>query len=397
MCFNRFSSGCTGDDNKRKPLIRQLQVDRGMPGIYTHNFIFRRAVENVARNRTRSGMMRSLEILFSNGDHLRAGLFGSIGPNIFDYMNIFNRSGIYGNDISFYLHDSGCLSFIQHMTDVVASQKDSRNEWESMQRAYLLGYISHIVADAVIHPFVFYFSGFPSGFTRREIIHYRRANLWFQYNIDNYYLYRSELSVPYNVSIEEMLPASYIGRQGIIWPQVKVLVLESLRRENPNLLGRFLPSVADKKIDGDIGRVRAFDRIPANIRYCYRFKRTVNEKLMKVMDRLCEEPAGYSDFFVRYPLPKIVDEDALNLHQGRWQYPAFQRGFRYESIPQLVKLAVDHIIEIWEKVEELVIGGKNSRITEILIYSAYTGERQAIYSDMKIKDVIKLKTNRTGY
>ncbi|HPS58288.1 MAG TPA: zinc dependent phospholipase C family protein [Spirochaetota bacterium] len=362
-----------------------------MPGIYTHNFIFKRVIDNVLRNRNRSHMMRSLEILFSDKEHLRAGLFGAIGPDIFDFMSVFNRSGIYGNDIAFHLHDSGCVSFADRMIDSVIAQKDSRNEWASVQKAYLLGYISHIVADAVINPFIFYFSGFPSSFSRRETIHYRIANLRFQYNIDNYYLYKSELSVPYTITIDEMLPVSNSGDTAAIWPQVRVLLFESLRRDNPVLFGRFFPSLGDSHIDGDLGRVRLFDRIPANIRYCYKMRRTANERFMRVLDRMCENPLTYSDFFVRYPVPKAVDNDALNIHQARWQYPALQRGYRYESIPMLVKVLIEQITDTWEKLEEAVYNRKNPGPGMIFSLNAYTGEKDALYSDMKTKDIIKLK------
>lgn len=362
-----------------------------MPGIYTHNFIFKRVVDNVIKNRSRSHMMRSLEILFSDREHLRAGLFGAIGPDVFDFMSIYNRGGIYGNDITFHLHNTGSASFAEGMIDSVIAQKDSRNEWSSIQKAYLLGYMSHLVADSVIHPFTFYFSGFPSSFSRREIIHYRIANLRFMYNIDNYYLYKSELSVPYTITIDEMLPVSRKSGAGTVWPQVRVLLLESLRNDNPELFGRFFPALTGSRIDGDLGNVRLFDRIPANIQHCYKLRRTSNERLMKVLDRMCENPLTYSDFFVRYPVPKAVDLDALNMHQARWQYPAHQRGFRYESVPILVKAMIEQITDIWEKIEGAVFSMKKPEPGTIFSLNAYTGEKDALYSDMKIKDIIKLR------
>lgn len=362
-----------------------------MPGIYTHNFIFRRAMENTVKSRGRSQALRSLEVLFSHGEHVRAGFFGAIGPDIFDYMNFFDRGAIYGNEISFHLHDSGCASYISHMTDIVLAQRDSRNEWASIQRAYLLGYLSHIIADAYIHPFSFYFSGFPAGFSRGEIIHFRKANLRFLYNIDNYYLYRSELSVPYSMSLEEMLPSADRRGRLNMWPQVKVLILEALKRENSHLLGRNFPALAGNHIDGDTGRLRNFDRIPANIQLCYKLKRSVNERLVKLMDRLSQSRLFYSDLFVRYPMPKFVDQDALNIHQARWQYPAKQRGFRYESVPAIVKQAVDRITEVWIALEEAVIKGGGFEAKDLFQLNAYTGEKDALYSDMKIKDVIKLR------
>ncbi len=362
-----------------------------MPGIYTHNFIFKRVVDNVLKNRGRSQFMRSIEILFSDEEHLRAGLFGAIGPDIFNYMSIYNRGGIYGNDISFYLHDSGCGFFVDQMLGFIFAQKDSRNEWASIQLSYLLGYISHVAADAAINPFTFYFSGFPSAYSRKEIIRYRIANLKFQYNIDNYYLYKSDLSVPYTITIDEMLPGVWKSRSGIIWPQVRVLLLESLQKGNPVLFGRYFPSVADAHIDGDTGRIRLFDRIPANIRLSYKLRRTANERLMRVLDKMCENPLTYSDFFVRYPVPKLVDHDALNIHQARWQYPALQRGYRYESVPQLVKVLVEQITDIWEKVGQVIYASKRPDPGMFFSLNAYTGEKGSLYSDMKTKDIIKLR------
>lgn len=362
-----------------------------MPGIYTHNFIFRRVVENVFKNRSRSHMMRSLEILFSDKEHMRAGLFGSIGPDIFDFMSVYSRGEIYGNDIAFNLHDSECVSFLESMAGAVIAQKDSRNEWSSIQRAYLLGYLSHLAADAAIHPFTFYFSGFPSSLSNMERTHYRIANLKFHYNIDNYYLYKSELSAAYNMTIDEMLPVLKNGSKGSIWPQVKVLLLGSLKSSNPKLFARFFPPLVDSVIDGDIGRVKQLDRIPANIRFCYRMRRTTGERMMKVLDRMCEKPLTYSDFFVRYPAYRAVDFDALNIHQARWQYPANQRGFRYESVPLLVKVLVEQVTDIWEKFEESVLKREQPEKGAIFPLNAYTGEKDALYGDMKIKDIIKLK------
>jgi hypothetical protein len=362
-----------------------------MPGIYTHNFIFRRVVENVFKNRNRSHIMRSLEIFFSDKEHVRAGLFGAIGPDIFDFMNVYNRGGIYGNDIAFKLHDSECVSFLDSMAGRVMAQKDSRNEWSSIQRAYLLGYLSHLAADAAIHPFTFYFSGFPSSTSNRERIHYRIANLKFHYNIDNYYLYKSELSAAYNMTIDEMLPVWNTRSKGSVWPQVKVLLLGSLKSSSPGLFARFFPALVDSAIDGDIARVKQLDRIPANIRLCYRMRRTSGERMMKVLDRMCEQPLTYSDFFVRYPAHRAVDFDALNIHQARWQYPATQRGFRYESVPLLIKALVEQITDIWERFEESVFRGEQPAKGTIFALNAYTGEKDALYRDMKIKDVIKLK------
>jgi len=120
-----------------------------MPGIYTHNYIFRKCVESILKNRNRSYINRSIETLFSTPEHFKAGLFGAIGPNIFDYMNVRQKGEGYAHEITFALHDRSCTGFLHHMTGIVMNNKDSRNEWSSVQRGYLLGYISHIISDSV--------------------------------------------------------------------------------------------------------------------------------------------------------------------------------------------------------------------------------------------------------
>ena len=94
---------------------------------------------------------------------------------------------------------------------------------------------------------------------------------------------------------------------------------------------------------------------------------------------------------MRYPQPKRVDEDAMNIHQGRWQYPAQQRGFRYESVLHLIKLSIEQIVNVWELIEPAVYDAKSFDVRNIVHFSAYTGENDIYYDEMKIKDPIKLK------
>jgi hypothetical protein len=361
-----------------------------MPGIYTHNYIFRKSVESILKNRNRSYINRSIETLFSTPEHFKAGLFGAIGPNIFDYMNVRQKGGSYAHEITFALHDKSCTGFLHHMTGIVMNNKDSRNEWSSVQRGYLLGYISHIISDSILHPYIFYSSGFPDRMESGEINFYRKRNLRFEYNIDNYFLYRDEWGTIIN-SLEDMLPVYKIKNKTVIWPAIKYLILESLRRENEPLLKKYFQDIKSDKIDGDIGQIKNFDRIPSGINLCYKIKRTDNPKWINIIDKLCENPVTYSDFLVRYPQPKRVDEDALNIHQGRWQYPANQRGFRYESVLHLIKSAIEEIVAVWELVEPAIYGGKHSDFDEMMLLNAYTGEKNVFFEDMKIKDPVKLK------
>jgi len=361
-----------------------------MPGIYTHNYIFRKCVENVLKNSGRSYIDRSIETLYSTPEHFKAGLFGAIGPDIFDYMHLIRKGNSYGNEISFALHDKSCTSYLQHMTDIVMNNKDSRNEWSAVQRGYLLGYISHIISDSILHPYIFYSSGFPEKMEKGEINYWRRRNLRFQYNIDNYFIYRDESGTVIQ-SIEEMLPVYGTRGRKRIWPSIKYLILESLKRENEPLLGKYFKDIKRDRIDGDTGPVRNFDKIPAGISLCYKIKRTQNPKWISIIDKLADNPVTYSDFFVRYPGPKRVDVDALNIHQARWQYPALQRGFRYESVLHLIKFSIEQIVAAWELIEPSVYTAASINISDIVPLSAYTGEKGVFFEEMKIKDPVKLK------
>jgi len=347
-------------------------------------------VENILKNKSRSYLNRSIETLFSTPEHFKAGLFGAIGPNIFDYMQIRRKGDGYCNEITYALHNTNCTSYLQHMTDIVINNKDSRNEWSSVQRGYFLGYISHIISDSILHPYIFYSSGFPDRKERGEINYYRKRNLRFQYNIDNYFLYRDE-SAPVIKSLSDMLPVYIFKGKTTIWPAIKYLILESLKRENEPLLKKYFSDIRRNKIDGDTGPVRNFDRIPAGISLCYKIKRTENLKWINLIDKLCDNPVTYSDFFVRYPSPKRVDEDAMNIHQGRWQYPALQRGFRYESVLHLIKFSIEQIVKVWELVEPSVYGVKAFDFNEIMQLNAYTGEKGVFFEDMVTKDPVKLK------
>jgi len=360
-----------------------------MPGIYTHNVIFKRALEAVAKKSGSSYIDKSVVSLFNSPEHKRAGLLGSIGPNIFDYMSIMYRGRSYGNDIAYLLHNDEVSSFADNMLEIIKGYGDSRNEWASSQRAYLMGYISHIIADSVIHPFVFYFSGFPAGGTKKEAIHFRKLNLLFQYNIDNYFLYKDE-GVE-NPGIDEMLPFYKIGRRSSLEPSVKALILQALKELDEGLFSRAFKRIAGKKINGALGYVPGFDTIPSNIQLCYRIKRTENDRLKRYMDRVNDYPLFYSDFLVRYPGYKRVDMDALNIHQGRWQYPAGQKGLRYESVLHLIKTAVERIVEAWERIESISYGNKSIDIAPYIDINAYTGEKGVPFSEMKIKEVIKLR------
>lgn len=362
-----------------------------MPGIYTHNYIFRKSFENVVKSSGKSYLMKSIALLLSSPDHKKAGLLGAIGPNIFDYIHPFKKGKIYGHHISFYLHDRGYSSFIDKMIDVIMESGDSRNEWTSVRRAYLLGYISHIIADSLVHPYVFYSSGFPENSSSDKIRFFRRSNLRFQYNIDNWFIYRDGTFTPAELDVSAMVPSMRRNSERGIWIPVRSLLLESLKRDNQEMFISEFKSIENCRIDGSLEKSTPVDRVLRNIPLCYKMKRTTDERKMKLFDRFNEGSLTYSDFFVRYPLPKRVDDDALNIHQSRWQYPALQRGFRYDSVLHLIRDAVDKTVAAWETIESMIYSGKRPSIEKLGILNAYTGEKDAYYADMKIKDPVKLK------
>jgi len=57
----------------------------------------------------------------------------------------------------------------------------------------------------------------------------------------------------------------------------------------------------------------------------------------------------------------------------------------------LVKVLVEQVTDIWEKFEESVLKREQPEKGAIFPLNAYTGEKDALYGDMKIKDIIKLK------
>jgi len=362
-----------------------------MPGIYTHNYIFRKAADVAAKSSGKSYLMKSIALLFASPEHKKAGLLGAIGPNIFDYIHPFKKGETFGNRISFYLHDIGYSSFIDRMLDIILESKDMRNEWTSVRRGYLFGYISHIIADSIVHPYVFYSSGFPESDNKAKARYFRRGNLRFQYNIDNWFIYRDGTFTSAELDVSTMIPSMKLNSEKGIWLPVRSLLLESLRRENSEIFGSEFRKIESLRFDGSLDKNSSIDRVLRNIPLCYKMKRTTDERKMRLFDRFNESPLTYSDFFVRYPLPKRVDDDALNIHQGRWQYPALQRGFRYDSVLHLIRESVEKTVNTWVALEKMIYSGERPSLETLGIINAYTGEKGARYSDMKVKDPVKLK------
>jgi hypothetical protein len=231
-----------------------------MPGIYTHNYIFRKAADSALKSSGKSYLMKSVALLLSSPEHKKAGLLGAIGPNIFDYIHPLKKSETYGHHISFYLHDSGYSSFIDRMLDLILESGDMRNEWTSVRRAYLFGYISHIISDSIVHPYVFYSSGFPENDNQVKSRFFRRSNLRFQYNIDNWFIYRDGTYTPAELDVSTMIPSMKITSEKGIWLPVRSLLLESLKRENNEMFSSEFRKIENLRLDGSLAKNSSIDR-----------------------------------------------------------------------------------------------------------------------------------------
>ena len=361
-----------------------------MPGIYTHNKIFRETILSLSKRKKKNYLLRSVESIFTDWTRFKSGLFGSIGPNIFDYIPSRNKTNPYCHEISFALHNGFSEKFIRKMITDIYSSSDRNNEWTAIQRAYLYGFISHAVADAVIHPFIFYLSGFPNNFSKNEIAFFREQNLFISYNIDNYNLFSAGKKPEYNLNINDMIPLELKSKIKKIIPPVRNLILKTIQDTLPGqsielkLLKRNKTTLENEKMT-------RLDLIPYLMPISYKIKHTGNEKLRNFIFKLRDRYHFYSDFIVRYPDPKKFNSHILNHHRERWQYPAGQIGARYESIDNLMNIAVEKTADIWIALEEGMYDKINEKNLSDLSLNLYTGEKGVDYFKMHHKNPVKLK------
>ncbi len=362
-----------------------------MPGIITHSIAFHESIAHINRKKHRTFLSRAIEALFGNPEHLRAGRFGALGPDIFDY-NPLKVSRVPGSRLSFALHNGGAITLSSRMLDRIIAMTDFNNEWASVQRAYFYGLVSHLVCDYVFNPFIMYWSGFPSGGGRREMIHFREQNLMFQYNMDVYFEYfYHDRKLRFN--IDEMLPEKKKGLAGGIPPALKEFILGSIEEAFP---GETKPLVWKKGPEPDTALSRSIgylDACPRLMRASFRLKRSSNQRVARVLRALRRKNIIYSDFLVRYPEPRKVNRHVMNLHRERWQDPTGAPGVRYESADDLMRLCCDITADIWEKTEGILFGQKRNYtpIIHKLSVNAYTGHPSTGYAGLKVKEPVLLR------
>ncbi len=361
-----------------------------MPGIVTHNRIFKESILFLKKKEKRNFLLNSINALFENPSHMTAGLFGTIGPNIFDYIPFQSGNRIYGSDISFFIHNGGLDKLLQHMIDTLYNYGDKNNEWASTQRAYIYGFISHIVADSIFHPFIFYYSGFPAHYTKKEIHFFREQNLIFQYNLDNYFQFHDDKLGDFTFSIDEMLPVS---NRGIIYGidrSIKSLIMDSMKETYPEIHKKLLIYDLTKYFRATRMGASYIDWIPRFIKITYSLKRNANRRMGNIFRYLLRNGIIYSDFIVRYPINKRYNKQILNLQRQRWDHPAGKPGLHYESIQNLMLQSCEKTVELWEKIESSLYGEENLSIFDDLAINAYTGDAELSYHDMKIKEPVRL-------
>jgi len=359
-----------------------------MPGLITHAKLFRESVLSLSRRKEISPYTRSLEILFHNKYFLQYGYFGVIGPNLFDYLP-FQRRGFLGPELTEFLHSRGLKATLQNMAKKTLIASDYNNEWNATRRAFLYGYVSHIIADSMFHPFVFYWSGFPDTSMKKEVYSQRQQFLLFQYNMDLFFEYFHG-GEPYPFSIKDLLPLKRThGRLITLDNSVKSLLLEMLRETYPAI--NALPFLKNACIPVKNG-FTSLDALPYIILYSHGLKRKRSTMLAKILKMAQRYKLCYPDYITEYPDPRRINRHVLNLHRERWYYPAGKSGLNYESVEDLFRLTRDRIVDAWDKMEAILFTGKKN-ITPLLDelgIDAYTGEPGKYSHKMKIKNPVRL-------
>ncbi|MCX7679584.1 MAG: zinc dependent phospholipase C family protein [Spirochaetes bacterium] len=373
-----------------------------MPGIITHAIAFLESLEYLERKKHKSFTRRSIKALYQQEVHLRAGLFGALGPNIFDY-NPFRKTKAYpGSKLSFLFHNRAAATIATNMLDRIIAMPDFNNEWASMQRAYFYGYLSHLICDAIFHPFVFFFSGFPQNIEnsskinathKKQIIFFREQNLMFEYNIDAYFehFYKNK---QFRFTIDAFLPQKRFGIVKKIEPAIKEILLGAIEEAFPEKIVRLVWKYgknSDVRLSDSFGFL---DICPQLIKFAYAIKRAhPNSRIARFVRELRRRKLFYSDFMVLYPAPRKVNKHFVNLHRERWRNPSGSPGWRYESVEDLLMNTCSITTEIWEKVEGILFGEKKNyqQIIRHLSRNPFTGEIHIPYEQMKIHEAIHIR------
>lgn len=350
-----------------------------MPGLITHQRIFFESVKSLKKQKHPNYATHLLDIQFANPLFTSSSMAGLLVPNLFDYIP-GKRDIFLGNTIKHLLHSDDGLPIIHYMfTTILHHSSHEPNEWLYYQKGFFYGYISHWVVDALFHPFVFYWSGFPT-FKDNRIALYRNQHLLFEYTVDQYmaYFYNSE---PFDYNLKAMLPV----KGSIQYNAIKSLLAGAIAHTNPslninNLLFPYIPY--------DI-----FDIAIKCVSPVYTIKKTRSPRIIRML-RFFEKRI-YSDFLVRYPDGRRINRHILNLHRERWFIPTGEPGLHYESVDDLFRIARDKTVLIWKQLEELLTLKTDvtlQQLSSILEYAnAYTGKKGFSIDKMNLQNPIRLR------
>ncbi len=360
-----------------------------MPGIITHNKCFVESINYLKKEKQKNTYSRSIEALFRSESFLKAGLFGAIGPNIFDYLPFLKKNYICGSNISYELHTAASERFLQPMLAKLLSYKDQNTEWASIQKAYLYGFISHLISDSIFHPYVYYWSGLLNSVRKKVIANFREQYLSFEYNIDLYfsqYYDENDSKNRYNFNLNDMLPLKKKGFQHIE-QAIKVFLLNSIKEANMEFYSKLIPK--KKKNNEKSHEFLIFDAIPAFIRLSYKIKRSRNPQLLKIINFIKRKNLFYSDYLVKYPSGK-VNTHILNLHKERWFHPTGVSGLHYESVRDLLAISCMKTANTWKKIEEILYRKKDiSEIGNDFKINAVTGIIDKDFTSMHLQNPVR--------
>lgn len=335
-----------------------------MPGLITHQRIFLETVKSLKKQKHPHYAAHLLDVQFCNPVFTSSALAGLLSPNLFDYLPFQPRQTFLGNHLKHILHSDEGLPILYSMFSSFFNNTHAEpNEWSLCQKGFFYGLISHWVVDAVYHPFVLYWSGFPTYRDNRDA-YYRNQHLLFEYTIDAYmaYYYHSE---PFDYNLHSMLPQ----KNSLLYNSVKTFLSDAVAKHHPSLRIT-VPVISWFNLD-------LFDLAMKCVAPVYKMKKSANPTVINIMRFL--EKRKYSDFFVRYPNPKRINRHILNLHRERWFVPTGEVGLHYESVDDLFKTSKEKTVLIWKQCEELFtnrVAPAFTQFSAMLEYTnAYTGKK----------------------
>ncbi|MBN2400829.1 MAG: zinc dependent phospholipase C family protein [Spirochaetes bacterium] len=365
-----------------------------MPGIITHNRVFIESINYLKKEKRRSINSKSVEILFKSDSCLRAGLFGAIGPDAFACLPFKKNNFICGSDISYVLHSPQNEKLLKSMLITLMSYTDQNTEWTAIQRAYLYGLISHLIADSIFHPFIYYWSGFTSSKDKKEQSYFREQHLVFENNIDIFFSqYQNDDTSgnKFNFNLNDMLPTANHKNYYSTERAIKVFLIDSLEEAFPDIYQRlvFIKDQEDKKWPAFF----IMDILPLFIKLYFKIKKSRNPQLIRFINYIKKKNIAYSDYFIGYPPAGKINTHVLNLHKERWFHPAGTSGLHYESIKDLLFNSSARIAEIWKKIEAAINSNRKdtSEIEKDFRINPITGIFEKDYYSMKVQNPVHLR------